>query len=196
MSGPNLPPGSQPLPQTSPTALPGPTIGQLLVYARSALLDPIIGPQVAPPSDGNPALQDVRVRGRGLAFGSEIGTSGWEPGSTGWPWAILTAYHVVRSYKETGHSWQDWKAVISLGLAPQIEATDDHHEWAEGWDALLEQWIASHRRFAQPLLVAGDVYWEYQEADVGRTFVESGIVAVGLLCHLRIHNVVVVPWGV
>lgn len=179
-----------------PFPMPPTTVNDLLLAGRSLLLDPSTGPFVPPQNGvGNSLLQDVRVRGKNMVSGESVGTQGWIPGSTGFPCAVLTAYEVTKSYKETGHVWEEWTCFLHLALSNERNAETDYHGWAIDWDAQLTQWYAGHRRFGLIATQAGDVYWEYRRG-IAKTFALEGVIVYGLTCQLHVHNVAVVTWGV
>lgn len=179
---------------TSP-AIPAITIDTLLTAGRALLLDPVIGPMAESPfgDPGGARLRDVRVRGKP----SPIGTMNWQPGETGLPFALLSASKKRASYKETGRVWEDWSGALAIALARDFDGTADLEGWAREWEAVMQQWFPLHRRFGTlgARLPSGDVYWEYQGADLGPLKI-NGVTFLAVLCHLQIHNVALVTWDV
>lgn len=177
--------------------LPPVTINQLVLAGRVALLDPVAGPVMPSPGLGFSRLQDCRIQGKSIYYGEGIGTQNWEPGSTGWPWGLLSvgmAKHDNR--KETGRVWSDYVGQLAIALTSTIEDTTDFQGWALDWDEVLTQWFALHRRFNRADFSAnGDIWWEYEEG-TPRPFVVGGIAAYGLIARLKLHNVVAVTYGV
>lgn len=181
---------------TTPITLPQSTITTLMEAGRASLIDPAVAPYVSDPEGlGLPQLQDVRIRGRGISAGVGVGSQNWRPGETGWPWAVLTTVKKKIAYHTTGRAIEDWDAFLNIGLSDDANAANDLQGWAEAWDTYLTQWFAAHRRFGQSGFVAGDVYWQYDEADI-RPFVDTSVYAFGLICRLHVHNEVLVTWGI
>lgn len=180
-----------------PFALPPVTIETLLKADRTLLLDPAAGPQVEAPGYGDSALQDVRLRGDILDdAGTQIGTIGWSASDTMRPWGILSPWHKKVSYPVTGQAWEEWDCSLHLALAVgDFNTLTSYWSWATRWDAELTQWFVGHRRFGLASTLGGDVYQELYDSEI-RPFQVAGVTAFGLVCKLRMRNIVPANWGV
>lgn len=171
------------------------TITDILTQARTLLLDPGRGPTVTPetPDLGGDSFMDVRIAGAR----DDIGTQLWTPGSTGFPFGVLSVTRTDKSYKEVSRSTSDAVAYVHQALAQHIDGIADLNTWAYAWESAMEQWFPQYYRLAElgQNGVVGDLYWRLAATDVG-TFVVSGLTFFGVVYKLHLHYVNPVTWGV
>lgn len=179
-----------------PRPLAGTTISQILLAGRNLLLDAAAGPVVPPAGASAPAaLQDVRIYGRGQANGVQVGTEGWIPGSTGFPFAILGATRKTATYPESGRVWEQWTGILKLGLTTYYDGAEDLFDWAASWEAELQQWFPFNARIGLNSGSFGDLMWTYQGGEIGVPWTEHRITSYGCIFLLSIRNVLTVPWN-
>lgn len=181
------------IPGTSP-AVPYPTIDDLLVLGRNLLLDPATAPQAPNPlrTDGISTLQDVRIRGKP----DPVGTVGWTPGSTGYPFGVLTTGRVRKNYHEQRRSISDWQASLQIALTAEYNNADDFDGWANLWEAVMNQWFPLHRGFGLVADPPGDHYWQYEPQAEKRVYhAGSGVAVFGVIFEIRVHSVDPITWG-
>jgi hypothetical protein len=172
------------------------TVSDILKQGRILLLDPSRGPTVrSQTSDpGSDRLQDVRLAGAD----TEIGTQGWEPGISGFPFGVLAATRIEKSYKVAQRSDSDWTAYLHIALSPHIDGQVDYNTWAYDWESALDEWFPTYYRLAelgQQHGAVGDLWWKYTGGDVG-IFTMSGLAFFGFVARMHVHVTNLVSFNV
>src|SRR5512146_2702460 len=183
-----------------PLVPPTPSWNDLLLQARALLLDPTQGPSVPSLLSGGTdasRLTDVRISGKGVYQGVQVGTQGWDMLSSGFPVGMLTLARPKKTEVETGRVWQDATCWLHIALTGDRDPSGDPLGWALDWDAELMQWFPFHYRMGfttsdnQP---NADLHWTYEEA-IPTTFTYASQGFYGLVCRLNIHLVTRVTYG-